>query len=160
RLSRAHEKDLDRRVVFEGLERLEQALEAGGAVLLRAHAGNWEWAGAALSARGVSVLAPARPHRGPEAFFTRLRHRFGVRTHRSLAPLLDEQHARQGERCAWPPSAVALFLDRAASDVAHARPARVARGAAALAARRRWALLPALCLRQGQGYRIVFGPRL
>lgn len=152
RLARAPRGELERRVQFEGLERLERALDEGGAVLLAAHAGNWEWAGAALARRGVPVTAPARRHQGPEteAFFAALRRRFGVRTHGRLAPLLRGRD----------PRALALFLDRAGEGASQARPERMARGAAALAARRGWALLPALCLREQQNYRIVFGPRL
>lgn len=150
RLARAKGiREIERRVVFDGLERLEEALEEGGAVLLGAHAGNWEWAGAALARRGLPIAAPARRHRarGAEAFFVGLRRRFGIRTHRALAPLLVES-AR----------AIAFFLDRAPENGPPARPARIARGAAALAARRGWTLLPALCLRENDGYRIVFGP--
>jgi len=151
RLSRSRGRELETRVAFDGLERLEAALQEGGAVLLGAHAGNWEWAGAALARRGLSIAAPARRHRGggADAFFAAMRRRFGVRTHRALAPLLLDR-----------PRAIALFLDRAAEGTSHARPARIARGAAALAARRRWTLLPALCVRENQGYRIVFGPAL
>jgi len=149
RLSRSRGDELEQRVAFEGLERLEQALDEGGAVLLGAHAGNWEWAAAALAARGLPIAAPAR--RGEDGFFAAMRRRLGVRTHRRLAPLLAERGR-----------ALALFLDRAPriGPGASARPARIARGAAALAARRRWALLPALCLRESERYRIVFGPNL
>ena len=151
RLSRARGPDLEERVRFEGWERLEQALAEGGVIVLAAHAGNWEWAGAALARRGVPVVAPVRRHRGAERFFGAFRKRFGVRTHGRLAPLI----ARDKE-----PRVLALFLDRAVEGRATARPARLARGAAALAARRGWSLLPALCLREGTRYRIVFGPRL
>jgi hypothetical protein len=82
-------------------------------------------------------------------FFAALRRRFGVRTNDTLVALLEE-----------PAQAVALFLDRASEGSPAARPARIARGAAALAARRHWTLLPALCVRENEGYRIVFGPRL
>jgi lauroyl/myristoyl acyltransferase len=58
RLPRADATDLDKRVHIEGWERLAEALERGGAILLGAHAGNWEWAGAALARRGVSLAAP------------------------------------------------------------------------------------------------------
>ena len=125
-------------------------MREGGAVLLGAHAGNWEWAGAAMAGRGIAVAAPARRHRGAERFFRRLRERFGVRTGREIAPLLRGGQAR----------AVALFLDRGGAGEGAARPARVAGHAAALAARRGWTLLPAVCLRAGSGYRIVFGPAL
>jgi KDO2-lipid IV(A) lauroyltransferase len=153
RLSRAQGGELERRVQFDGLERLEQALDEGGAVLLGAHAGNWEWAGAALAARGLPIAAPVRGHQGRDAegFFAEMRRRFGVRTNGRLAPLLAERGR-----------ALALFLDRAprTGPGASVRPGRIARGAAALAARRRWTLLPALCVRENEGYRIVFGPRL
>ena len=149
-LSRAPGADLERRVSFEGWERLEAAVRQGGAVLLGAHAGNWEWAGAAMAKRGIAVAAPARRHRGAERFFHCLRQRFGVRTARRIAPLL------RGEQ----PRAVALFLDRGGEGEAAARPARVAGHAAALAARRGWTLLPAVCLSTRSGYRIVFGPAL
>jgi KDO2-lipid IV(A) lauroyltransferase len=151
RLSQACEPELTHRVAFDGLERLEQALDEGGAVLLGAHAGNWEWAGAALAARGLPIAAPARPHLSlaADAFFATMRRRLGVRTNARLAPLLQSEPGR----------ALALFLDRAPETGESARPARIARGAAALAARRHWTLLPALCLRENEGYRIVFGPR-
>ena len=150
RLARAPGGELDRRVAFDGLERLEEALEEGGVVLLGAHAGNWEWAGAALARRGLPIAAPVRRHRGADAFFATLRRRFGVHTDGKLAPILETK----------PIQAVAFFLDRDTVGTRAARPARLARGAAALAARRGWALLPALCVRENEGYRIVFGPRL
>jgi KDO2-lipid IV(A) lauroyltransferase len=153
RLSSVRALDVEQHVRFEGWERLEEGLADGGVILLGAHAGNWEWAGAALGRRGVPVAAPVRRHRGADRFFGAFRKRFGVRTHGRLAPLLtrdEEPRAR----------ALALFLDRAAFGRATARPARLALGAAALAARRGWSLLPALCLREGARYRIVFGPRL
>jgi len=151
RLASVRAHDVEERVRFEGWERLEQALADGGVVLLGAHAGNWEWAGAALARRGVRVAAPARRHRGAERFFAAFRKRFGVRTHGQLGPLLAPSEE---------PRVLALFLDRAVEGRHAARPARLALGAAALAARRGWSLLPALCLREGARYRIVFGPRL
>jgi lauroyl/myristoyl acyltransferase len=57
---------IDRCVAFKGLEHIHAARTAGrGVVLVGAHIGNWEIGGAALSFRGLPVLAIIQPHPNP-----------------------------------------------------------------------------------------------
>jgi lauroyl/myristoyl acyltransferase len=151
RLAHAGPAEPGRRVRIEGAERLERAAAGGGAVLLAAHAGNWEWAGAALAARGLRVGAAARAHApGTQNFFDALRGRFGVVASPSLRELLTAPR----------PCLVGVFCDRPGSGHHAKSPERVARSALAVAARRGWAAFPAVVLRDGQGYRVVLGPEL
>jgi KDO2-lipid IV(A) lauroyltransferase len=150
RLARLEPGEVGRRVRFEGLEPLERAAGRGGALLIGAHAGNWEWAGAALAARGWRVAALARPHGHPaQRFFDRLRGRFGVTTRTGLAGL-----------AAGSPPLVAVFCDRPDPGSAPRDRRRTARAALALAARRGWSAFPAVALRTGPGYVVAVGPEI
>jgi KDO2-lipid IV(A) lauroyltransferase len=150
RLARLEPRELGRRVGFDGLEPLERAARCGGALLIVAHAGNWEWAGAALAARGWGVAALARPHGGAaQRFFDRLRARFGVTTRAGLAELT-----------AGAPPLVAVFCDRGSPDRGARDRRRAARGALALAARQGWSAFPAVALRAASGYVVAVGPEI
>ncbi len=62
RFSRLDEGYVERYVSFDGLERIDTALEKGkGVVLLAAHFGNWELLSAALALKGYRLSAVARP---------------------------------------------------------------------------------------------------
>ncbi len=64
RLPAVPREELLQRVELRGREHVEAALAEGrGAILLTAHLGNWEFAGARLAAEGFPVIAIAREQR-------------------------------------------------------------------------------------------------
>lgn len=66
KLPQLSEADLRREVSIEGLEHLDAALAQGrGAILVTAHFGNWEYAGAYLSTLGYPVSVVARDANDP-----------------------------------------------------------------------------------------------
>jgi KDO2-lipid IV(A) lauroyltransferase len=133
-----------------GLEHLRTGLAAGGAVLLVAHAGNWEWGGAALAAHGIPVAAVARGRSGPAGrFFTEARSRFGVRTAPAVRALAAE--------CS---GVLVVFCDRGTARDPRRDPQRIARRAIALAARRGWRALPAIVVRERGRYCVRVGAPL
>jgi lauroyl/myristoyl acyltransferase len=146
---------LDHEEVLSRVEFEDEAVlsEIGtGAVLLSAHTANWEWAGAALAARGFPPCAIARRHSPRvERFFARLRSRFGVRTEEGLLSGSREEQ----------PGLLAIFCDRGGNMSRRRDLSRTARAAAALAARQGAFLIPTWMDRRPDGtYRVCFGPRL
>ncbi|MCK4546990.1 MAG: lysophospholipid acyltransferase family protein [Candidatus Eisenbacteria sp.] len=99
RLPAMDRSTLNRQVRAEGLERLEEALQSrGGVVLLTAHIGGWEVGGAYLSALGYPVNAIARNHDATHItrFFNTRREERGIRVlgtgerNRELLRLLEQ----------------------------------------------------------------------
>jgi len=82
RLARMEAAELRERVTFGGLERLIDAVESGrGVVLVAGHLGNWEIAGASLTAQGLPVDAVAQAQHNPlfNAALVGTRERLGMR---------------------------------------------------------------------------------
>lgn len=82
RLARMEAAELRERVTFGGLERLIEAVESGrGVVLVAGHLGNWEIAGASLTAQGLPVDAVAQVQHNPlfDAALVGTRERLGMR---------------------------------------------------------------------------------
>lgn len=74
-------EDIERLVVFQGMENLHEAVEKGrGVFILTAHFGNWELMSAALSARLKDPAIVVRPidFQPFERFMQELRTRFGT----------------------------------------------------------------------------------
>jgi KDO2-lipid IV(A) lauroyltransferase len=109
RLSRLGPADILAATNVEGFEELEAGLEGGrGAVIVTGHFGNWEVAGASLTARGVplDVVAVRQRNRLVDRLIRETRERLGMRViYRggSTKELLDS--LRQGH-------AVALVADQ------------------------------------------------
>ena len=81
RFQRLTQKEVQRRVRIEGLERMQQALREGkGAIGLTAHLGNYELAGAVLSLLGMRVSGAVLTHQNTrvDRFFTYQRAKVGV----------------------------------------------------------------------------------
>lgn len=83
-------EDVLKRTEVVGLEALQLAMAEGrGAILVTGHFGNWEIAGAALTARGVPLDAVAQKQRNPlfDIDINRTRNRLGITViKRSEAP--------------------------------------------------------------------------
>lgn len=78
---RINNKNLDKYVVFEGVENLTGALAKGkGVFMLSAHLGNWEMITAAVSIRFGGLYAVASPQHSPsvERLIYNIRTRFGM----------------------------------------------------------------------------------
>jgi len=140
---------VDRCVTFKGLEHVEAARAAGrGVVLASAHLANWELGGAALSARGLQVLAVVQPHPNPRVhrFFMSQRQRLNYRVlpvGSAALPIL--RHLRTN-------GVVAVLGDRPYGEEGieiefFGRPARFPTGPARLALATGAAFLPAFVLR-------------
>lgn len=127
-----------------------------GAVLVTGHLGNWELAGALMSALGAPVSAVVRPqsNRRVDRRLSRLRRRLGIepvpmrRAGRRLPEALEEGRA------------VALVADQDAGGRGIfvpflGRPASTFRGPARLALRHDVPLLFGALVRVGEGYRFV-----
>jgi lauroyl/myristoyl acyltransferase len=133
-----------------GSARSRAALASGRAVVIAAHAGNWEWGGAALAAQGVPVLALARRAGSRSArFFAAVRARFGVRTAHECRPFFSGGAG-----------VVVVFCDRGTVRDGARAPRRLARRALALAARQRCPALPAVVLREEGRYCLRLGEPL
>jgi lauroyl/myristoyl acyltransferase len=64
------------RFTFDGWENMEKALAAGrGVIAVLPHMGNWDAAGRAMTARGISVVSVAEELRPPRLYELFLRHR-------------------------------------------------------------------------------------
>jgi KDO2-lipid IV(A) lauroyltransferase len=80
-LGRLSREEILERIEIPGFEALQEAMEAGaGAVLITAHFGNWEVAGAGLAARGLPLDVVAQRQRNPlfDADLTETRTRQGM----------------------------------------------------------------------------------
>ncbi|MEM7413891.1 MAG: lysophospholipid acyltransferase family protein [Gemmatimonadota bacterium] len=88
RMSRWGPDEIMRRVRFENFDAVDEAMARGqGAVLMTAHLGNWEIAGAALAARGfpIDVVGKGMSNRAVEADLFRIRERLGM----SVIPMAE-----------------------------------------------------------------------
>jgi KDO2-lipid IV(A) lauroyltransferase len=149
-LNHLSQDDLIRRVSIDNEQAISDLPPETGAILLTVHTANWEWAGAALSARGYPVRALVRNH-SPRVnrFYNRLRSRFGVQTSQEL-----RQSERSGEE-----RLLVLFCDRNGRKTRALNLSRAAERAAALALRRGWHLIPGWTTRTRAGhYRVELGP--
>lgn len=80
-----------KRVEFKGLEKLDHALApGGGAIIVSAHMGNWELAGAALADRGYPVASVALDH--PSGLVTRF---FDARRRRAGIEMIKTDEFRE-----------------------------------------------------------------
>lgn len=80
-LERMSRKEVLERTEVPGFSGLEEAMNSGvGAVLITAHYGNWEIAGAGLAARGIPLDVVAQRQRNPlfDADLNRTRRRLGM----------------------------------------------------------------------------------
>lgn len=139
---------------------LEAARARGHGVILAAgHLGNWELAGAYISARGVPLEAVARQQENPlfDAWLTRTRTRTGVRV------IYDGDAVRRVPRALRTGAAVGLVMDQGAVGLASTwvpffgRFAKTPRGAATFALRMRAPIVFIAPLRNPDGrYEITF----
>ncbi|MDQ6830574.1 MAG: lysophospholipid acyltransferase family protein [Gemmatimonadota bacterium] len=122
----------------DGWDVLERALARGrGAILLTAHFGNWELAGAYLVARGLTLDAVARKMNNPlfDSYITRTRERLGI------AIVYDKDAVRRTAKAVQEGRAVAFLADQGALNMASTwvpffgRLAKTPRGPAVLALR-------------------------
>ncbi len=82
RLARLDPGEVMRRTRTEGFSELRKAVETGtGAVLVSAHLGNWEVAGAAAAARGIPLDAVVHSQSNPlfDRYLVRMRGRLGLK---------------------------------------------------------------------------------
>ncbi|HTR97584.1 MAG TPA: hypothetical protein VMH61_06745 [Candidatus Acidoferrales bacterium] len=137
------------RVRIEGAEHLALARASGrGVILLSAHVGDWELGAACIASQGIPLhLAARRQREGAiEALFARRRLSDGVRVLPAEARfVLGAAALRRGE---W----IALMADRAP---ARAHATSVCAWAAALARRTGALVLPAVCVSEPDGSRVL-----
>jgi KDO2-lipid IV(A) lauroyltransferase len=148
-------------VRLDGMEHVRAALaDGGGAILLTAHYGNWEFAAARLAGEGVRVNIIGRlpSNRHVSRFITRIREQKGytiLPRHRTLTPYIER--LRQNEL-------VTLLTDanNYSGDLFvpfFGRPAVVPRGAAVLALRSGRPVLPVFIARQpDETHHMVISP--
>jgi KDO2-lipid IV(A) lauroyltransferase len=149
------------KVTVEGIEHLEACRRQGrGALLLSGHLGNWELAGAAMSARGypVSYLIKSQSNPYVDRMQNEIRRRAGVgvirqgasvrqlvyalRRHEIVGILGDQDGGNQG-----------LFIDFLG------RPASVFRGPAYMAYRTGCPVIPGGIVREEKGkHRVILTP--
>ncbi len=122
----------------DGWDIIERAVARGrGAILLSAHVGNWELAGAYLVARGLKLDAIARRMNNPlfDAYVTRTRERLGI------SIVYDKDAVRRTARAVQEGRAVGFLADQGALNMASTwvpfmgRLAKTPRGPAVLALR-------------------------
>ncbi len=145
-------------VRVEGGEAFTAAAARGrGVVIVSAHLGSWEVGGAYLATLGIPVHVVARRHDAPgvQRFFRARRERLGLHVVDSGAPLRALLGPLRRGEC------VAMLADRPV--LAHARPvvfcgeaSALPRGPVALALRSGAALLAAVALREGAGFRVIW----
>ncbi len=143
---------------FEGLEHAGRVLESGrGFLALTAHLGNWELAGAAVSAAGYRFFGVARRIRNPlvDRAVTRIRERFGgtVIPHRRAAPAVLRA-VRSGGIVAFVMDQRAL-LREAVRSTFFGRPVATNRGLAVLALRTGAPVLPCFARREKGGRHVL-----
>ncbi len=157
-------EELLARYRFEGLQHVRSALEGGrGFLALTAHLGNWELAGAAVSAAGYRFFGVARRIRNPlvDRAVTRIRERFGatVIPHRGAAPAVLRA-VRAGGIVAFVMDQRAL-LREAVPSTFFGRPVATNRGLAVLALRTGAPVLPCFARRETGGRHVLnVGPPL
>ncbi len=135
--------------VVVGRHHLEAARADGrGVILLSAHLGDWERGAALLAAEGLAVHVAARPHAEPgvERLFATRRAAAGVRVLPAGSLYASAAAALRRGDC------VALMADRG---TARAGGASVCAWAAALAQRTGAVVLPAVCVRGGDGRAVL-----
>ena len=79
--SRRGPEALLRCVEYRGLEELRAAAEAGGALIVSGHYGNWELAASSVAARGIPMYGVYQPQSNApvDAWVARLRESLGIR---------------------------------------------------------------------------------
>lgn len=140
----------------EGRATWEEAAAGGGVVMVTGHLGNWELAGALMSALGAPVSAVVKPqaNRRVDRRLGRLRRRLGIE------PVPMRQAGRRLPGALAEGRAVALVADQDAGGRGVfvpflGRTASTFRGPARLALRHEVPLLFGVLVREGQGYRFV-----
>jgi phosphatidylinositol dimannoside acyltransferase len=153
-LAGSRRPDVEQHFQAYGLEHIEQGLAGGrGLVLVTAHVGNWDMAGAFLSGRGfpvnvvVETLEPKRWNDRVQA----IREAIGLRA----IPL--EQGVRAMIQALRRNEILAVLIDRPLADEGvpvcfFDRPTRVPGGAATLALRSGAPVVAATTVRTGNGY--------
>jgi Kdo2-lipid IVA lauroyltransferase/acyltransferase len=160
RVSRLSRAQVIARTELEGAgyERVRALLAAGrGVVIATGHLGNWEVAGAAVTARGLPLDVVVQRQSNPlfDRAITKTRERMGMRViDRRHAPRLAPRALREGR-------AVAFVADQNAGRSGvfvdfFGRPAATHRGPALMALRTGAPLFVAAALREGARYRIVY----
>jgi KDO2-lipid IV(A) lauroyltransferase len=152
--------DVKRLVILDGKENLEAARAAGrGAMCVGGHFGNWELAGAIVTAYGLPMnflVGEQTNHRVDDVINDlRRAQRIGIITRTSalkkvlttlrnneLVALLADQDARKG-------GVIVDFLGRPASTV---------RGPALFAIRAKCPIITLFVHREGNGHRAIYGP--
>ncbi|MFZ7111376.1 MAG: lysophospholipid acyltransferase family protein [Desulfatiglandales bacterium] len=162
-LRMTHE-NLERYVVFQDIENLEQALEKGKGVFgLTAHFGNWEVTSAAMSLRFRNLAIVVRPIDFPpfDRFMEELRSRFGMEIipkRRAMRRLLGALKERKvigillDQNVAWYEGVFVNFLGRRAC---------TNKGLALLALKTGAPVVPVFSVRQKDGrFRIICEPEI
>jgi len=153
-LANAPAEEILARTEFSGLHHLTEAAgPAGGAVLVTAHCGNWEWMNLAITAAGVPLTVAAREIFDPriDAAVQELRGRFGtesalrgrragqkllgaLRAGRVIGLLIDQDIEAPGAfvtffgHPAWTPTGAAVLAARAGRPIVTGFARRTAEG--------------------------------
>jgi KDO2-lipid IV(A) lauroyltransferase len=143
----------------EGWEKVEDVMSKGrGAVMVTGHFGNWELAGAYVSARGIPLDAIVRGMANP-LFDSYINH---TREEMGMTIVHDSEAVRRTPRSLRAGRAVAFVADQGVLGLASTfvpffgRPAKTPRGAAVFALRFAVPVLFVVAIRQPNGrYRIV-----
>lgn len=161
RLPRIDARAVDRQVRVFGLEHLDRCLEQGkGVVMVTAHIGNWDLAGAFLAGRGYPVnviVETLKPPRWNE-LVQKIRSITGMRA-------ITESGVRQMLRVLRQNEILAVLIDRPLPDQGVTvrffdATTRVPGGAATLALRSGAAIVAAALVRKGRGYEAHISPPL
>lgn len=158
---RLSKDELSARVVWHGYEHIETLRAAGKPfMVMTAHLGNWEIAGAALGTKGFTVASLALPHgdRALNALWETQRRRYGM-------DVCDVSQVRHCFRAVKDGKVLALLGDRDFTghgvDVdCGGLTARMPKGPAVLAALLKIPLVPGFVLREGDGFAAYIGEPL
>ena len=149
---------LDRLVSCDGWEHVEKALAGGkGIIVLSAHLGNWELLGRWLAAKGVPLTVVAREPEEPlfAAYVRRIREGAGF-------TVLNKGESARGLLAVLRRGAAVLLMpDQNSGDVFvpfFGVPAGTVAGPASLALHTGAPIVPSYCVREGDGYRMLFLP--
>jgi KDO2-lipid IV(A) lauroyltransferase len=162
-LLRLKEKDFSKHFHVHGLHYLTAAHKKGrGVLVLTGHIGNWELMSMAAAVLGYPMSAIYRPldFKPLDLFFINLRSRYGATLYpkkHAMRPIL--RGLKKGEL-------IGILLDQNAGVQAGVfadffnRPACTNMGLASIALRMEVPVVPLFLLREGNGYRVEFGPEV
>lgn len=162
-LLRLDPRDARRQIRLDGWDRLTRQLRRGkGALVLLAHAGNWELLSAMVlfAPTPVNVLYRPLDYKPLDRFFRDLRSRFGA------TPISTRRSAREVIRALKRGEVVGILMDQNVDWYEgvfvefFGRRAATNKGFALLALKTGAPVLPAYLIREAQGYRVAIWPEI